>query len=213
MNIDLPAEIVRLFLAILLGGAIGMEREIRDKAAGFRTLILISAGSCIFTIFSRQLMGTGDPNRIAANIVTGIGFLGAGVIMRDGGQIKGLTTASTIWIVAAIGMGVGSGNLLFSTLATAIFLIVLWLFPYLERVMSIYLDVHTYHIKVDSLEASDIEFFKNVWKEFGLHVIYLKTMKENKSLVICCSATGNPKNQQKIIQMLLENEKVSELSY
>jgi putative Mg2+ transporter-C (MgtC) family protein len=95
----------RLLLAGLLGGLIGLERELRGYPAGIRTLALVALGSCLFTDIS-QLLGGED--RVAAQIVTGIGFLGAGVIFREGYTVKGITTAATIWAAAAIGMAVGA---------------------------------------------------------------------------------------------------------
>lgn len=92
-----------MLVAILIGGLIGAEREFHEKAAGFRTITFICLGSTLFTMLSLELGGARDPVRIAASIVTGIGFIGAGVILRDGGRIVGLTTASTIWISAALG--------------------------------------------------------------------------------------------------------------
>ncbi|MCX6025184.1 MAG: MgtC/SapB family protein, partial [Chloroflexi bacterium] len=100
-------DIVKLLLAIFNGGLIGAEREFRDKAAGFGTLIFICVGATLFTMFSMRSRPSGDPSRVAANIVSGIAFLGAGVILREGGRIMGLTTASTIWLAAALGMGLG----------------------------------------------------------------------------------------------------------
>ena len=96
-------DLVRVGLAILIGGLIGAEREYRDKAAGFRTLIFITLGSTLFTMFSARLGGPEDPVRIAANIVTGIGFLGAGTILRGEHGVTGLTTAAAIWLSAALG--------------------------------------------------------------------------------------------------------------
>ena len=100
--------IIRFLLAALWGGLVGIEREYRSKSAGFRTMILISIGSCFFTMMSVGI-GPTNPDRIAANIVTGIGFLGAGVIFRGENRINGITTAATIWAVAAVGMGIGGG--------------------------------------------------------------------------------------------------------
>ena len=97
----LSEDIFKILLAIGIGGAIGLEREYRDKAAGFRTLIFICVGATLFAMLSSKLAGDRDPTRIAANIVSGVGFLGAGVILRDGGRVVGLTTAATIWLVAA----------------------------------------------------------------------------------------------------------------
>lgn len=104
-------NLIKLGMAVLVGGIVGAEREYRDKAAGFRTIILITVGSAMFTIFSMSM----DPGftRIAANIVTGIGFLGAGAIVREHGRVGGLTTAATIWLAAALGMGIAGGELVF----------------------------------------------------------------------------------------------------
>ncbi len=126
-----PEDIIRLLISLALGGLIGSERELRDKAAGFRTLMLICAGSTLFTIFSARLaqVSGADPTRIAAQIVSGIGFLGAGVILRERGEIHGLTTAATIWLTAALGAGVGGGQILFYTLAAVVFLLALFTFP------------------------------------------------------------------------------------
>ena len=120
------------WLAPIAGGIIGAEREYQDKAAGFRTIILITVGSALFTIFSIAIDPDNSRTRIAANIVTGIGFLGAGAIVREDGKIGGLTTAATIWLSAALGMGIGAGDLYFSLTATFITLLILLVFPYIE---------------------------------------------------------------------------------
>jgi putative Mg2+ transporter-C (MgtC) family protein len=106
--------ILRVAGAAALGGAIGLERELDEKAAGLRTHMLVSVGAALFTLagaygFSEFPAGTIDPSRIAAQVVTGIGFLGAGVIFRQGFTIRGLTTAASIWLVGAIGVAVGAG--------------------------------------------------------------------------------------------------------
>ncbi len=125
----LTENIIRVAFAVLIGGIIGAEREFRDKAAGFRTIILITVGSALFTIFSMSMDPGFTRTRIAANIVTGIGFLGAGAIMREHGRIGGLTTAATIWLSAALGMGIGAGELIFVSISTLIVIIVLLVFP------------------------------------------------------------------------------------
>ena len=102
--------LLQLVLAILLGGAIGVERELRGKPAGLRTNILICVGAALFTALSYRLAeGRGDPGRVAAQILTGVGFIGAGTILHTRGAVTGLTSAATIWVVAAIGMALGSG--------------------------------------------------------------------------------------------------------
>lgn len=127
----LPEDLYKILFATLVGGLIGIEREYREKAAGFRTIMLICIGATLFTIFSSKL--DGDPARIAANIVSGVGFLGAGVILRSGGQIVGLTTASTIWLTAALGMGIGAGEYILVAIVVPIILMTLWIFPKFER--------------------------------------------------------------------------------
>ncbi len=128
--------LLRLAFACGLGAAIGFEREIRDREAGIRTHLLVSLGSSLFTIvsaygFHEFLAGGGtivraDPSRIAAQIVTGIGFLGAGAIIREGLSVRGLTTAATLWVVAAIGMACGAGYYWPAVAATVLTLLALW---------------------------------------------------------------------------------------
>ena len=148
--------LLKLFLAALVGGAIGLEREYRDKSAGFRTLILIALGSCLFTIISDDMAnGITENTRIAAAIVTGIGFLGAGVILKDGVSIHGMTTAATIWAVAALGMGMGAGLYEITSLVTIVILTVLWFFPYLERHVSTLHEFVTLNITIKNSDKQE----------------------------------------------------------
>jgi putative Mg2+ transporter-C (MgtC) family protein len=124
----------RLLLAAVLGGIIGVERELKQKAAGVRTNILIALGAALFTMVSIILAGPGGiPDRLAGNIVTGVGFLGGGAILRSGRSVHGMTTAATIWVNAAIGMAAGAGAFAMATIAWAIVLIVLAVLPSIER--------------------------------------------------------------------------------
>lgn len=127
----------RLLLAALLGGLLGVERELRQKSAGLRTNILIAIGSALFTVMSYELAdGVGaDPGRVAAQIVTGIGFLGAGAIMRTDSGIYGLTTAATIWVNAAVGVAAGGGEYRLASIATGITLGVLLLLQPIEGLL------------------------------------------------------------------------------
>jgi putative Mg2+ transporter-C (MgtC) family protein len=123
-----------LALAAGLGAAIGLEREYRRKPAGLRTNILIALGSAVFTILSIQLGHDGGmSDRIAAQVVTGIGFLGGGAILRSGTSIHGMTTAATIWVNAAIGMAAGAGEFGLATIVAVITLIVLGVLPPIEE--------------------------------------------------------------------------------
>ena len=125
---------LRLLLAAALGGAIGLEREYRHKPAGLRTNMLIALGSALFSVMSIDLgAAAGSPDRIAAQVVTGIGFLGAGAILRSGENVHGLTTAATIWVNAAIGMAAGLGAYAVASVAAAITLVVLAFLAVMER--------------------------------------------------------------------------------
>ena len=129
-------SLLRLALAALLGGLIGFEREMREREAGLRTHLLVSLGSALFTIVGaygfHAFLDSGanvvraDPTRIAAQIVTGIGFLGAGAIIRQGLSVRGLTTAATLWVVAAVGMAAGAGYYSVAVITTGLVLLALW---------------------------------------------------------------------------------------
>ncbi len=142
-NIGIGEVAVRLLVAAALGSAIGLERELREHEAGLRTHLLVAVGSALFTLTSaygfRDFLVEGgsvvrsDPTRIAAQIVTGIGFIGAGAILRHGMSVRGLTTAATLWVVAAIGLAAGAGYHWAAAVATAIVLFALWPLRYVAR--------------------------------------------------------------------------------
>ena len=145
-TLDWKEQLLRLGLAALLGGIIGIERQFREQEAGLRTHMLVAVGAALFTIVSafgfHDVLETGngafvrlDPSRIAAQIVSGIGFLGAGAIIRQGLSIRGLTTAATLWIVAAIGMACGAGTYGAALIATVLVMIMLWPLRYVGRLL------------------------------------------------------------------------------
>ena len=135
-TLDWEESLLRLALAAALGGLIGVERELREREAGLRTHLLVALGSALFTIVSAygfhafltsgQSVVRADPTRIAAQIVTGIGFLGAGAIIRQGLSVRGLTTAATLWVVAAIGLAAGAGYYSAAVITTALVLFSLY---------------------------------------------------------------------------------------
>jgi putative Mg2+ transporter-C (MgtC) family protein len=147
MTVDIGIQFdlaIRLLLAVLLGGAIGVEREFSKHPAGLRTLMMVSLGSCLFSSLGIVLVDpkTTDPTRIAAQVVTGIGFLGAGAILRQGDSVKGLTTAASIWVVASIGMACGFGLYVLALLGTILAVVALVVVGRLE---DRFLHKHTQH--------------------------------------------------------------------
>lgn len=147
LRLDLLGAIL---LAVLYGGAVGLERELQGKPAGLRTNILICIGATLFTRLSVTMVegaAAGDPSRIAAQVVTGVGFLGAGTILHARGNISGLTSAATIWVVAAIGVALGAGATLEATGVTILLLVVLGGLGRLERRLRIGTEVS--HLELD----------------------------------------------------------------
>jgi putative Mg2+ transporter-C (MgtC) family protein len=207
-------DILKILLALALGGLIGAEREMRDKAAGFRTLMFICSGATLFTIFSLRFSQfttgdlPGDPTRIAAQIVSGIGFLGAGVILREHGEIRGLTTASAIWLVAAIGVGVGGGQYLLATLATIIIVVVLWVFPSLERMMGTISQVHHYQVTTPKNRDKYIAL-TDQFKRFGLQVMASRRVRRGEDMICYWTAAGRPENHKAMIDALFEDPDIS----
>jgi putative Mg2+ transporter-C (MgtC) family protein len=129
LSLNWDEALLRLALAGALGGLIGLERELRDREAGLRTHLLVALGSALFTIvgaYGFSEFRLTDPTRVAAQIVTGIGFLGAGAIIRQGSTIRGLTTAATLWVVAAVGLASGAGYYSGALITTALVLLALW---------------------------------------------------------------------------------------
>lgn len=201
--------ILKLLFAVLAGGLVGAERELRDKAAGFRTLIFICVGSTLFTIFSLNLATVMDQARIAAGVVTGVGFLGAGVILRDKGRVTGLTTASTIWLVAALGMGIGAGQYAVVGAATAVVLVILWLFPYLETWIDNLSHTIQYHVRIplDEQVYSELE---DIFAASQLNVRSRKRMKVRRTMLCVWEVYGSPEHHEQLTERLMSHPTVIE---
>jgi putative Mg2+ transporter-C (MgtC) family protein len=163
--------LVKLVLAAMLGSVVGLEREVHRRAAGLRTHLLVSLGAGVFMILSPLIANqsinaarSGDPARIAAQIVTGIGFLGAGAIIKHGSSIKGLTTAASLWMAAAIGMSCGSGYFYIAVIATSITLFALVVLPKFSRNVNKNLDRRNLTFTIDTtdnINSKIFDFFKN----------------------------------------------------
>lgn len=204
---------IKLGLAVLVGGLVGAEREFQDKAAGFRTIILITIGSTLFTIFSISMDPDNSRTRIAANIVTGIGFLGAGAIVRDGGRIAGLTTAATIWLSAALGMGVGAGELYFVIVATLITILVLLVFPHLEAQIDRIRESRTYRIVTRADDLQKLSRVEKVLANCSIRVYEHHQTKTEKSIISTWQTIGSPGNHEKFVGLMMRDKGIREFDY
>jgi putative Mg2+ transporter-C (MgtC) family protein len=154
MGTVLSSTLVRLLVAAVLGGLIGLERQLRHKPAGLRTNMFICFGAAMFTILSKQLAGTeADSARIAAQIIPGIGFIGAGSILHARGSVTGLTTAATLFVVASVGMAVGGGLYITAVFASVLILIALAVLGKLEAGFELKSVPTTYEVSGKNLEA------------------------------------------------------------
>ncbi len=205
-----PEDIVKLLAAVLAGGLVGIEREYRDKAAGFRTLIFICAGACLFTVLSAKFAPDSDPNRIAANIVTGVGFLGAGVILRDGGKVIGLTTAATIWLMAAVGMGIGGGEYLLSGVMVLIAMVVLWILPAVEHRIDNSREERRYEV-VCTADFAVLEKLEDVFRQAGLKVQSHSQVKTSDGMTCTWDVAGSPARHEKVRRELFSHPEIREL--
>ncbi|HTE24939.1 MgtC/SapB family protein [Flavitalea sp.] len=197
---------LRLFLAALAGGIIGAEREYRNKSAGFRTLILISLGSCLFTIAS-ILIEENSKDRIASNIVTGIGFVGAGVIFKSDTGVKGLTTAATVWVTAAIGMAIAAGMYMAAGISALLVMIVLNILGYVGKRLERTNVKFNYKITFNNSQLADKEY-ERFMKEVGLTFVRPSLSKQGNELVFEYSIKGGEDRHQKLLEKLINDKKV-----
>ncbi|RRA98864.1 MgtC/SapB family protein [Larkinella rosea] len=209
MNDFVEEDILKLLLAMLLGGLIGAEREYRSKSAGLRTTILICVGSALFTIVS-QRFGSGD--RIAANIVNGIGFLGAGIIYRQETSVKGLTTAATIWAVAAIGMAVGGG---FYDVAVGGFSIIgatLLVLPWLAARIVHTNQARQYRI-VTTFKNQTLKQYEKQFEACGLRYQLQSQQRIGNDMIGNWRVNGSEKAHERCISQLLNDPEVKEFAF
>ena len=204
--------LLRFLLAALWGGIVGAERQYRSKSAGFRTMIMISMGACFFTMMSMLIGAPASHDRIASNIVTGIGFLGAGVIFRGENRINGITTAATIWAVAAVGMGIGSGFYFASSCASILIFLILAVLPFLENYIELLNVARTYAITVPYTENLSAHFEKS-FKNSAIKYRLVKHIKDNGFLVLVWETQGHAKNHDKFIAKMLEDDSLNKFEY
>ncbi len=209
--------ILRLALSTLVGGSIGIEREVSNRPAGLRTHILVSVGSTLIMLVSIYGFDEGDPSRLAAQVVSGIGFLGAGTIIRTGNDIRGLTTAASLWVCAGIGLAIGAGYYLGGIITAAIVLISLILLGNLESKVT----RNAYkHIVIESLERPGL--IGDIGTLLGRNYITIKEISiseddsnESKHIIKLDLFVKIPNNLDlmKVIKAVYEIEQVTNVIY
>jgi putative Mg2+ transporter-C (MgtC) family protein len=203
---------LQLGLATLLGGAIGLERELGGKPAGLRTNILICIGSVLYTHLSIAMAGSNvDPTRVAGQIVTGVGFIGAGTILHARGAVVGLTSAATIWVVAAIGVALGSGFYLEGVGTTVIVLAVLAGLGRMEKLVErqSMRSTISVHAKPGPTVLEDLEA---VVRRGGIEVVGVASRQENVDLVIDFDIRGSKRLHDQVMVTLLHHDHVRTVS-
>lgn len=200
-------EAAQVLFAFVIGAIIGLEREFRSKPAGFRTMILICVGSCLYTILSKEA-GSGSSDRIASNIVTGIGFIGAGVIFKEGITVNGLTTAALIWITAALGMAIGYHNYPLAIVVSIIVVIVLFVLEPVQRFINRFHRVKDYKIRtVESGKNFKMEF-ETFFSSHDLSFRCMKSIKDNNDVIYLYRISSPDRNYDLVTDFLIKHKEV-----
>lgn len=198
-------EAAQVSAAFIIGAIIGLEREFRSKPAGFRTMIIICVGSCLYTILSKESETT---DRIASNIVTGIGFIGAGVIFKEGISVNGLTTAALIWVTAALGMAIGFHNYPIAVVVTVIVVIALFVLEPVQRFINKFHRVKDYRIRTAGIGNN----FKIEMEAFfaGNDMTFrcMKTLKEDSDAIYLYRISSPDRNYDAVNLFLLKHQEV-----
>ena len=205
---------VPIGVATLAGALIGVERECRSKSAGFRTMILISVGACLFTLMSVALGGPDkETSRIAAQIVTGIGFLGAGVILRDGITVRGLTTAASIWLSASLGLAAAVEAYEAVALVTGIALIVLWLLPPIDRLFERVGEYAIFSVTIKNTDTAEANIL-DILDECRAKVITIRRSILNKGeRTLHIRARIKPKDHTALNEILVNEKGILKIEY
>ena len=212
MFVFTPEDLIKILIAVLIGGIIGFERELHSKAAGLRTITLITVGAAMFTILSSKFMDT-STSRVASNIVTGVGFLGAGAILFAEGKVKGLTTASSIWVAAALGMAVGLGQYILGVATALVVVIVLDMFARLDRWLDIKgRESRSYEIVYTNRQGKDKELEK-VFTEYRMVIRTHRPMRQEHLRRDTWEMDGRASNHHALVEKLLADEEIIELRY
>ena len=200
-------EAAQVSVAFIIGAVIGLEREFRSKPAGFRTMILICVGSCLYTILSKEA-GAYSADRIASNIVTGIGFIGAGVIFKEGITVNGLTTAALIWITAALGMAIGYHNYPLAIVVSSMVVIVLFILEPVQRFINRLHRVKDYRIRTAQLDKDFQIELETFFSSHDLTFRCMKIVKENNDAIFLYRISSPDRNYDSVNNFLLRHADV-----
>jgi putative Mg2+ transporter-C (MgtC) family protein len=221
-ELSLAELALRIGLAAALGAAIGLERELREREAGLRTHLLVSLGAALFTLvsaygwsdwtFSTRSGVVFDPTRIAAQIVTGVGFLGAGAIIRQGLTVRGLTTAATLWAVAAIGMAVGAGYYAAAILTTLVVLVSLWPLRILAFRLSLRFRPEDRPLEIELEKGASAGPVLAAVEELGVDVDSFKLERSRDGMLVLLRATF-PEGAREAVGRLADLEHVREVRW
>ncbi|MGB8214310.1 MAG: MgtC/SapB family protein [Anaerolineales bacterium] len=212
MFVFVPQDLVKILVAILIGGMIGLERELHSKAAGLRTITLITVGATMFTILSYRFTDTAT-SRVASNIVTGVGFLGAGAILFAEGKVQGLTTATSVWVAAALGMAVGLGQYILGVGTALLVIIVLDLFTRFDRWLDIKgRELRIYEITFTDRPGKDREF-ETLFREYRMSIRTHRPMREEHLRRDTWELDGRASDQLALTEKLLADKEISALRY
>ena len=207
----IPEEVIQISLAVCIGAVIGAEREYRNKSAGFRTVMLITLGSTIFTILSRKI-APDNPDRIAANILTGLGFLGAGTLFREDNKMTGLTTAASIWATAAVGMAIGSGHYSLATSGTVLIFIILFVLSYVEPYIDRRNRVRHYKI-VCTYRQETLREYEKLIENYGLKHQRGVQSRLGNQIIGNWVVMGNEEKHEQLVQYLLNDKDIKEFDF
>lgn len=199
-------HIIQIITALIVGGLLGLEREYHSKPAGFRTMILICVGSSLFTILSTTFAQ--NPDRIASNIITGIGFIGAGVVFKEGINVRGITSAATIWIAAALGMCIGLKFYFLAVFVAILVLIVLIVLSRLEESFDNLHQVKQYKIRFKAYEYS-IEELEAEFKKINVYFVRYKISKQHDEVIADYKIEATQLKREKVNRYLINNKNIT----
>ena len=200
-----------MLASVVCGGLLGIEREYLNKSAGLRTIVLICLGSTIFTMVSQRVGGS--EGRIAANIITGIGFIGAGVIFKENFNVRGLTSAAVIWISSAIGMVIGIREFYLAYILTFIVLIVLSGFAQIEALMDFINHKRTYRITFQDDKLTNIDLILDMAKDEKLKASMKHLSKSDSRLLVNFEIKGNKKHFQVLTEKFIAKPEILGLEH